>query len=394
MKVSQVYQVVNSIQSQLFGSSAVAVTNTTGLRALGEQLSASNLYDKFVGALVDRIGKTVIRTLDTRVEFPGLLRNEFEFGAMLCKVNFDIPAAENNSAWDISNPGFTPDQFDVKLPSVKVIYFKNVSTFRIMVTIPDEPLLNSAFKDATEMAAFVTGISDSMEKSMVEKLNAISLSAISAMIAEKADANSASYLDLLTVYNSLIPTPVTADEFLKSPEALRWASAQIDMIISYLDTPSELYNDGFPDGTKVARRTTRDNMHVWIHSQYAQAAKSYMQADTFWKELVSTAGDNYKEVKMWQGSGTSVIPSPADTMTIHVITESGDDVECPYVFACFADREAIAVTKYNLKSAAARNDIDGYTNLATIFNGSYAVDLSENVVVFGLGAPTITPPSP
>ena len=392
MKVSQVYQIVNSIQSQLFGSTAVAVTNTTGLRALGEQLSASNLYDKFVGALVDRIGKTIVRTLDSRVEFPGLLRNEFEFGAMLQKINFAIPDAEENTAWNIADPAFTPDQFDVKLPVVKVIYFKNLSTFRVMVTIPDDPMLNSAFTDARDMLAFINGITDSMEKSMIEKLNAISLSAISAMIAEKADASSASYIDLLTVYNNIVPTPVTADEFLRSPEALRWASAQIDMIISYLDTPSELYNDGFPDGTKVPRRTTRDNMHIWLHSQYVQSAKTYMQADTFHRDLVTEPF--YKEIKMWQGSGTSVIPDPADTMTIHVITESGDDVECPYVFACFADREAIAVTKYGVKTAADRNNIDGYTNTATIFNGCYAVDLSENVVVFGLGAPTITPPSP
>lgn len=394
MKVSQVYSIVNSIQSQLFGETAVAVTDTTGLRALGEQISASNLYDKFVGALVDRIGKTIVRTLDTKVEFPGLLRNEFEFGAMLAKINFDIPAADNNTAWDIADPGFTPDQFDVTLPVTKVIYFKGTSTWRVRCTVPDEPLLNSAFINAQEMLAFINGITDSMEKSMIEKINAVSLSAISAMIAEKADASSAAYINLLDIYNNLT-TPagtMTAEEALRSPEFLRWASAQIDLIISYMDTPSVLYNEAFPDGTKVARRTTRDNMHIWLHSQYVQAAKSFMEADTFHRDLVTSP--LYKEIKLFQGSGTTPIPAPSSAMQINVKTESGDEVQCDYVIGCFADREAIGIGKYQVKTASDRNNIDGYTNYASMANIMHYIDLSESVCVIALADPVITPPTP
>ena len=38
-----------------------------------------------------------------------------------------------------------------------------------------------------------------------------------------------------------------------------------------------------------------------------------------------------------------------------------------------------------------RNNINGYTNLATMANLMYAVDLTENIVVFTLADPTITP---
>lgn len=394
MKVSQVYSIVNSIQSQLFGETAVAVTDTTGLRALGEQISASNLYDKFVGTLVDRIGKTIVRTLDTKVEFPGLMRNEFEFGAMLQKINFDIPAADENAAWNIADPNFTPDQFDVTLPVTKVIYFKGTSTWRVRCTVPDEPLLNSAFTSAQEMLAFINGITDSMEKSMIEKINAVSLSAISAMIAEKADLSSASYINLLDIYNNLT-TPagtMTAAEALQSPEFLRWASAQIDLVISYMDTPSVLYNEAFPDGSKIARRTTRDNMHIWLHSQYAQAAKSFMEADTFNRELVTLP--YYKEIKLYQGSGTTPIPAASSAMQINVKVESGDTVKCDYVIGCFADREAIGIGKYQVKTASDRNNIDGYTNYASMANIMHYIDLSENVVVFALADPVITQPTP
>lgn len=392
MKVSQVYSIVNSIQKQLFGSTAIAVTDTTGLVALGEQLAATNLYDKFVGALVDRIGKTIVRTLDTKVEFPDLMRNEFEFGAMLSKINFNIPDAENNSAYDIADPNFTPDQFDVKLPVVNVTYFKGVSTWRVMVTVPDEPLLNSAFTSATEMLAFINGITDSMEKSMIVKINAVSRAAIATMIAEKADLTSASYINLLTPYNTLVPTPLTAAQALISPEFLRWSGAQIELILDYLDTESELYNEAFPDGTKMPRRTTRDNCHVWLHSQYTNAMKTFMQADTFNAGMVELP--LYKSIKMWQGSGQTVIPSASDAMEINIKTKSGDSVQCNYVLGCFADREAIGIGKYQVKTAADRNNIDGYTNTATLASIMHYIDLTENVVVFSLADPVITPPTP
>lgn len=390
MVVNQVYSIVNSLQSQLFGSSAIAVTDTRGLRALGQQLSGSNLYDKFTNALVDRIGKTIVRTLDSKLEFPGLLRTEFEFGAMLQKVNVNIPDSDNNSAWDIANPGFTPDQFDVTVPDVKVVYFKGQSTFRVRITIPDEPMLNSAFMSAEEMAAFIQGISDSMEKSMIEKLNAVSKAAIASAFVEKADLSSASVINMLTLYNSThTPTISTPEEANESPEFQRWLSYQMGLTLQYLDTASELYNEPFPDTTKIARRSDRQALHVWILSQVANANKAFMASDTFWRDMVSLPF--YKEVKMWQGSGTSPLPTLADASTIHALAENGDDVEMTYVIAAFADREAIGVCKYDLKTASDRNNINGYTNLATMANLMYAVDLTENIVVFTLADPTITP---
>lgn len=388
MKVSQVYAVVNSLQSQLFGSSAVAVTDTRGLRALGDQIIGSSGMDKFVNALVDRIGKTLVRTLDTKVEFPDLMRNEFEFGAILAKYSFNIPTADENTAWNIADPQFTPDQFDVTIPDVKAIYFTGTATWRIRATIPDDPMLNSAFDSAQNMAAFITGISDAMEKSMIVKINAVSRAAIASMIAEKADLSSASVINVLTVYNSTHTPTLTAAQAIESPEFLRWLAYFTKMTIGYLDTESTLYNEQFPDGTKVPRRTSRENMHVWIHDIIAAANSVFLQSDTYHRELVEMP--LYKSIKMWQGSGTSVIPDPADTMTIHVKAESGDDVECTYVIGCLADREALGVGKYQVKVATDRNNINGYTNYATMANIMHYVDLTENVIVFTLADPTVT----
>ena len=392
MKVTQVYSVVNSLQSQLFGDSAVAVTDTRGLRALGDQILGSSGMDKFVNALVDRIGKTIVRTLDTKVEFPDLMRNEFEFGAILAKYSFNIPNADENTAWNIADPSFTPDQFDVTIPDVKAIYFTGTATWRVRATIPDDPMLNSAFDSAQNMAAFISGITDAMEKSMILKINAVSRAAIASMIAEKADLGSAAVINVLTVYNSTHTPTLTASQALESPDFLRWLAYFTKMTIGYLDTESTLYNEQFPDGTKVPRRTSRENMHVWIHDIITAANSVFLQSDTYHRELVEMP--MFKSIKLWQGSGTTVIPDPADTMTIHVTAESGDDVECTYVIGCLADREALGVGKYHVKVATDRNNINGYTNYATMANIMHYVDLTENVIVFTLADPTVTQPTP
>lgn len=393
-EINQSYQIVNSLQAQLFGSSAVAVTDTTGLRALGKQLSASNLYDKFTGALIDRIGKTVVRRLKSKLNYPALMKSTFEFGVILQKISLDLPDSVENTAWNIADPAFTPTLLDVTVPVVKVIYFKGQSTFSVRVTIPDKPMLTTAFDSAEAMGAFVDAITDTMEKSMVEKINAVASAAVCSLFAEKADISSASVINVLTLYNAGHTPTLTADEAKESPEFQRWLAYEAGNIISYMDTPSILYNEQFPDGTKVARRTAREDMHIWVNSQIANASKVFMQADTFWRDLASLAGDKYVEVKMWQGSGTSPMPTFADTSSIHVVTESGDDVQMDYVIAAFVDKEAVGVCKYDIETASFRNPIEKYTNFSTTADLMYAVDLTENAVILTLADPVITPPSP
>lgn len=388
MQVNQVYNIVNSLAGQLFGSTAVAVTDTTGLRALGQSVASAAGYDKFLSLLVDRIGKTIIRTLDSEIEFPGLLRNDFSMGAMLQKITVSLPDSIENDAWNISSPGFTPTNFDVHLPSATVTYFAGTATWKVQQTIPDEPMLNSAFDSAEAMGAFISGIIDAMTKAINEQINAVSKATIASLAVEKADNSSATVVDLLTPYNTLAGTSLTAGDAIYDKGFLRYAAQQIKRYIAYMDTPSVLYNEGDGNGNAVLRRTKRDNMHVWLLHDFWDGVNTYAQSDTFHNELTSLP--YFKDVKMWQGSGTTPATF-ADCSTIHAKAQNGDDVEMTYVIGMLADREAIGIGKFQIKTSSQRNDIDDYTNMATKCNIMHYVDTSENAVVFVLAAPTITP---
>ena len=78
MTINQVSTILNSIQSQITGAAAVDGLDLTGLISLGRSSIASDDYkDKWIGQLVDRIGKTVLRTLKVNVLYPELLRHEY-----------------------------------------------------------------------------------------------------------------------------------------------------------------------------------------------------------------------------------------------------------------------------------------------------------------------------
>ena len=390
MKVNQVYAIVNSLTSQLFGKSAIAVTDTRGLRALGEQVSTAAGYDKFLGILVDRIGKTVVRTLDSQVDIPGLLRSDMEYGAMLQKITVNLPEAITNAAWDIADPNFTPTNFDIHLPSATVTYFAGIATWKIQQTVPEDPMLNSAFNSAEAMGAFITGIMDSMAKAIIEQINAVSYAAIASFAVEKADRTSSTVINLLTIYNSTFTETLTAATALENKDFLRWANREINRYISYLDTPSVLYNEGDNAGNDVLRRTTRDNMHVWLHTDFVQGVKTWLQSDTFNRDLVELP--YYNEIKMWQGS-SNTLPTTANVTSIHALAQNGDNVKMDYVIGMLVDRQAIAIGKYQQQSATQPNPIDGYVNYAIKCNIGHMVDLSENGIIFTLAAPTVTPAS-
>lgn len=385
MTVEQIYNTLNSVTGQMVGFNAVAVTDVSTFYSLGNAvLSSSTDMDNFLNVLVDRIGKTVVRTLDVVLEFPGLLRNEFEFAAVLQKLDVQ-PFAAFEAKWaEVGDVGFTPDQFSISKPSVSQTLYKDACTWEIDCTIPDT-LLKTAFTSAQAMDGFISGIFDMIEKSMTMQLNYVTRSAINGMIAEKIDLSSNSVVDLLTLYNA-DHTPITAAEALESPDFMRWATRVINNYVEYLGNPSYLFNEG----TKI-RATQRDNMHIIFNQSWTSSFDVYLQSDVWHNEL--TKLPYYNTTPWWQGSGNTA-PTDADCMSIKVVTKNGDTVEADYVIGFLADREAIGIGLFDRFTAADRNNRQRYTNYtngATIQN---YIDLSENIVIFTLGAATVTPPSP
>lgn len=387
MKVNQIYSILNDINEQYWGIDGVGQNDLTGLISLGETvLSSDDNMDVFMNALVDRIGKTVVRTLDLELDFPNLFMDSFEFGAILQKITVKPMDSLNNASWDISNENFSPTLLDVHVPEVMVRYFqKGIDTWKYQVTIPDYQI-ESAFVSYEAMNNFINAIVTQMSDCMTMSINNMSRTAICNFIAEKVKAQNG-IINLLTAYQTAYPSDDSVTDYdsaMESPTFLRFAGRQIRNIIKYMGRPSILYNVT----DDVLRVTARDNMHVMLLTDFVSAYQTNYQSDSFNDEMVSLP--LYQEVEYWQGSGDSLL-EVSDMNTINVIpssdTKQGDGgtaepVEVTGVIGLLCDRQAIGVGLQKMKAGSFYNSIDHYSNQSRSATIQYFNDLTENGIVF------------
>ena len=390
MKAKQIYSLLNDINAQMWGEDAVDVYDASGIVSLGNAvLSSQTDTDAFLNALVDRIGKTIIRTLDLELDFPTLFMNEFEFGAILQKITVNPFDAIANSAWEVGENGFTPTILDVNKPSVTVKMFKGATTWRFAVTIPDD-LFMSAFTDAGSMGNFITAITSAMNDSMVMSINNMSRTAINNFIAEKFK-NDNGCINVLEAYNTIFSdNALTEAEAMVSKEFYRFATNYIRKYITYLSQPSKLYN---VDGT--LRVTARDNMHVLMLTDFVAGFDSYLSSDSFHNDVLGMP--LYSEVAYWQGNlgedddSNDIINDFSINSSINIVPSSEESEADPTkrtainkggIICVLADRQAVAVGINRRRAGAFYNSIDGYENIKSDATIQWINDLGENGIIF------------
>lgn len=379
MKINQVYSTVNSIAKQMWGENAITAVDARGIISMGQNvLSSATERDKFLNVLADRIGTTILRTLDLELDFPNLLRHSYEWGSIISKINIQPFEAKQQKAWMVGDDDFTPNQFAIDKPTVTQTFFKDANAFEFDVTIPDN-MLKTAFVSAEEFGAFIDGVMASVSDSMVMALNNMSYVAIDNFIAEKVKADNG-VINVLTGFNTQAGTSYTTlKEALDDKEFYRYTGMVIRNIIKYMAKPSKLYNTG-----GMVRATARDNMHVILSSDVVSGYTTYLSADTFHDELVAIKG--YAEFVSLQGTGNSGIPTVENNTKITVVPASNAEndntaITVNGVIGLICDREAIAIGYDDMFNASDRNNRNRYTNYTYGCTRQWLNDLSENGVV-------------
>lgn len=403
MKPNQVYNLVNSIASQRWGKDYVTVTDTTTLASLGTKVFADiqdNGKDPFLGILVDRIGKTVIRRLQAKSWNPNLVRSSFEWGVILQKIDIKPLQAQMAKSYEIGDSNFgtstLPSDFlKVYKPSIEQRFFKNQNVFKNTVTVPDN-LYKGSFTDAITMGNFVEALMDSQTQAIQRGINEMEQMAIAKLIGCKMYEGNGVY-NLLSLYNGDSANPITAEAALRSADFYKFAGKTMRDIIKYLDDESALFN---ADGE--IRRTTPDELNIIMLSDFASGYNTYLQADTFHKEL--TELPKYIEVNYWQGTGKAAFGDFEDRSSIKVCIGKVTDPDAPNVgedinisqsgiVAVYHDDYTIGITNLDKYAGADRNNVERYTCYTQEAMEGLYIDLSENAVVFIVADPPTEEPA-
>ena len=106
MKIKQVYEIVNDAQKQVLGEESLIQEDLSDVVSVGESIANANLYDKFVGALINRIAKNIFSIRAYSGRAPQVLMDSWEFGSIVQKVHGKLPDAEENESWELVDTQF------------------------------------------------------------------------------------------------------------------------------------------------------------------------------------------------------------------------------------------------------------------------------------------------
>ena len=93
MKITQVYEFVNAATKEALGETVVLNEDLSNIVTVGEAVFNANAMDKYVKALVNRIGKTIFVNRVYQGSAPSVMMDGWEYGSVLQKVSTGLPEA-------------------------------------------------------------------------------------------------------------------------------------------------------------------------------------------------------------------------------------------------------------------------------------------------------------
>lgn len=376
MDVKQIYDIVNVAAQMTLGQTALVAVDTSSFVSLGEQLDESKMTDMFNRTLTDVIGRTVIsqRALEDG-DADGMVRDGFEYGAILRKLYVDVPEATENPAYQIGDDDFEAKYAPIYKPTIKQYLFSKTGTFEMGVSIPDD-LWDSAFHSESEMAVLISAIHLALQNRFAIAMRNLKRLCRATFIANILNSGGFRAVNLLAEYNASTGSSLTVDSALGDENFLRWSSMTITQYSKRMTDESILFN-----AAGNLRHTPRDLQVLTLLENYATAVQYNMLSNVFHNELVSLP--RYNEVNFWQGTGTAYSFKDASTVSIKVTTDSGSaDITFPYVLGVLYDIEAMGVTIDKLRDKVQYYPHEEFTNYWKKATRGYFNDFSENGVVF------------
>lgn len=386
MKVEQIFSLMKEVSKEVLGTTDLVKENLTGIVDMGTAVFNQNALDNYVKSLVNHIGKVIFVNRPYTGKVPSVLMTAWEFGSVLEKISADIPEAQENESWNLTDQReYKQDVF--YRPAVTAKFFNSKVTFEVPVSITERQVKES-FSSAEQLNGFLSMIYSAVDKSMTIKIDALVMRTINNMVAETLNADKTAFggadvnystastvrcVNLLKLYNDKTGENVTPDKCITNPDFIRFASYQMGLYADRMGSISTLFNVG-----GKARFTPSDMLHTVLLSDFAKAAQTYLYSDTYNKEQVLLP--KAETVPSWQGTGTDYAFERVSA--INVKSSSGADVNISGVLGVMFDRDALGVSNLDRRVTTNYNAKAEFFNNYYKFDAGYFNDTNENFVVF------------
>lgn len=383
MEVKQVYELANTITSEVLGKENPVNEDLSNIVDVGEEVVNSNNLDNYVKSLVDRIGKVIFVNRPYSGSVPSLLMDGWEYGSIMEKIQADIPEATENETWELVN-GTSYDPNIFYQPKVTAEFFNKRMTFETNMSFTEKQVKES-FANAEQLNGFMSMLYNSVDRSMTIKIDGLVMRTINNAIAstvsadygtdEKNTKSGIKAVNLLYLYNQKYGTTLTPVQALTTPEFIRFASYIIGLYRDRLSRMSTLFNIGGKE-----RFTPYDLQHLVLLSDFEKSAGVYLYDGNGQFSTENIKLPNADVVPYWQGSGTDY--SFENVSAINVKTAKGDTVSITGVLGVLFDRDSMGITNYEKRVTTNYNPkAEFYSNFYKFECGAFNSQ-NEQVVVF------------
>ena len=391
MQVEQIYEIVNAITGEMLGEGAVVNEDLSNVVEIGDAIAnlGSAAFENYTRSLIDHIGRVVFVNRPYSGSAPSVLMDSWEYGSILEKIQAEMPEAQQNDSWDLTD-NYVYEQDRFKKPIVSAKFFNSKTTFETQMSFAERQV-KSAFDSVSQLNAFFSMIDTAIYNGQTVKTDGLVMRVINNAIANTINAEFAGgtgydagtgvrAVNLLYLFNQ---TRAEADAVtdlataMSMPEFIRFAAYTMSLYQDRMRKLSTLFNIG-----GKARFTPADRLHFIMLNDFAKAADVYNQSDTFHEQF--TRLPNAETVPYWQGSGTGYSLSSISSINVTSNMEGGSTgtISASGIIGVMFDRDALGVCNQD------RRVTTHYNARAEFFNNWYKVDaqyfndFNENCVVF------------
>lgn len=376
MKVTQIHELLNTVTNEVLGTENLVKENLTNLVDVGTEIINADKIDNYVNKLVHHIGKVQFNNEKYSGKAKNVLMDSWEYGAILQKIDAELPTASENDTWNLVNgESYDPNIF--YQPKVTSQFFDSKVTFEIPISFAENQVKGS-FSNAEQMNGFLSMLTNSVDTSFTIKLDELIMRTINNYIGtviDKKDPNTS--VNLLDLYNKSSGETLKAEECLTNPKFLRYANFIINTYIGRITRISTLFNIG-----KRERFTNVENANLILLNDFINSSNVFLQADVRHNEFTGINGVD--TVPYWQGSGTGYGFSDISKIDVKVNngTKTGKDVTQTGILGVLFDRKALGVTNLDKRVTTNYNPkAEFYTNFYKADSG-YFNDFNQNFIVF------------
>lgn len=436
MKVTQISEILNAVYGELLGGETIpnpnynpeATEDATNPKVIAnpnlfhEDLSNvvdagaiitsstawGNNFDKYVGKIIDKVGRTIFRDRVYSGQSLGLRREEFEYGSVLEKLRVEVGDFKPNAKWRMQAGNVLPDGtsmaaktdyshlFDFDEPAqVEALYFNILDTYKMTICIPRDQMEGS-FRSAGDMQRFFGMITNRIMTKFEVALESLDEAAEANFIGAKiyyADqgVKGAKVVDLLATYNAEQGQSLTKAGALEDADFLRWCVRRIKTDKKLLAKFSGKYNVGKGDGNGgYGTFTPNDRLKVFALTDFATAMETVLKSNTYHDAFVSLEG--YQEVPYWQASSDDDFDSRSSidakvVVSMSALGTAGTTADVSRSGIVFVMQDIDAVM-----TGSKQMDVDNLYNpdgrFWKYFYGhdmKFYNDLSENGIIYTLG---------